>query len=268
MDIKLICTDIDGTLIGDGRRGIPQINKTMLQKATAMGIPVALVSGRGPGGIRPLLEDCGIRGAMGCFSGALVLDEVGKELFGCPMEKPLALQVLAEIRNVTNVTVFQFGKEAWYKEQQGRWEDFEEEVSCIGVRYPSIEKSLKDPATSVYKLLAMSDDAKVMDALTTRLQSHFGDQLSIMLSSPCNLEIQKKGIGKGTAVRVLCAHYRTTPSSAVAFGDYFNDIDMFHAAGTSVAMGNAPQQVKAEATLIAPNACEGGLGLQLETWLA
>lgn len=110
MDIKLICTDIDGTLIGDGRRGIPQINKTMLQKATAMGIPVALVSGRGPGGIRPLLEDCGIRGAMGCFSGALVLDEDGKELFGCPMEKPLALQVLAEIRNVTNVTVFSSAK--------------------------------------------------------------------------------------------------------------------------------------------------------------
>ncbi len=267
MDIKLICTDIDGTLIGDGRRGIPQINKTMLQEATAMGIPVAMVSGRGPGGIRPLMTDCGIRGAMGCFSGALVLDENGNELSGCPMEKPLALNVLAEIRKVSDVTVFQFGKEAWYKEQQGRWEDFEEEVSCIGVRYPSIEEAIKDPATSAYKLLAMSDDEKVMDVLTARLQSLFGDQLSIMLSSPCNLEIQKKGIGKGTAVRVLCAHYRTTPSSAVVFGDYFNDIDMFHAAGTSVAMGNAPEKVKAEASMIAPNACEGGLGLQLKTWL-
>ena len=268
MNIKLICSDIDGTLIGDGRKGIPQINKEMLQKATRMGIRVALVSGRGPGGILPLQKACGITGPMGCFSGALVRDEKGTKLAGNPLDKQLALSVLAEIRRFPEVTVFQFGEEARYKEKQGRWEEFEGEVSCQGVRYPSLEASLKDPETTAYKLLAITADKAVMEALRASLAKDYGDTLQVMQSSPYYLEIQQKGIGKGTAVKVLCDHYRIAAEAVVAFGDYYNDLDMFHAAGLSVAMGGAPDDVKREATRVSGPSAQGGLGSMLKELLA
>ncbi len=267
MNITLICTDIDGTLIGENRTGIPQINKEMLRKAISLGIPVALVSGRGPDGIRPIQSSCGIEGPMGCFSGALVLDEKGNKLFGHPVEKQLALQVLSEIRKFPGVSIFQFGEEAWYKEKQGKWENFEEKVSCKGRLFPSIEDAILSPSTTVYKLLAIQEKKELMEKMQKRLISLFGNVLDIMLSSPFYLEIQTKGIGKGKAVKVLAEHYHTEVASTVVFGDYFNDIDMFHTAGTSVAMKNAPLEVQREATLVTGLASEGGLGNLLRLWL-
>lgn len=46
---------------------------------------------------------------------------------------------------------------------------------------------------------------------------------------------------------------------AVAFGDNFNDVDLLRAVGLGVAMGNAPQDVRRQADLVAPSNDEEGV---------
>jgi hydroxymethylpyrimidine pyrophosphatase-like HAD family hydrolase len=46
-------------------------------------------------------------------------------------------------------------------------------------------------------------------------------------------------------------------------GDWLNDLDMFKASHFSIAMGNAPEELKAEADLIAPTNDEGGVAWAL-----
>ncbi len=65
--------------------------------------------------------------------------------------------------------------------------------------------------------------------------------------------------GKGAAIEQILHHYRITKEEAVAFGDGANDIDMFQAVGTGIAMGNASEEVKAMADEVCGSVEEDGI---------
>ena len=52
-----------------------------------------------------------------------------------------------------------------------------------------------------------------------------------------------------------------------AFGDNLNDLELFDSAGIRVAMGNAEDELKHKADLIAPSNDEGGVGAIIEQLL-
>ena len=56
--------------------------------------------------------------------------------------------------------------------------------------------------------------------------------------------------GKDAGVRILMDALGLAPEECVAFGDGGNDVDMFGAVGTSVAMGNGGAEAKAAATYV------------------
>lgn len=79
------------------------------------------------------------------------------------------------------------------------------------------------------------------------------------------LEVYSKHITKGEGVRQALAHFDASPEQAYAFGDGVNDIEMFRACGTSVAMGNADEELKRMADAITDPVWEGGLATYLRT---
>jgi hydroxymethylpyrimidine pyrophosphatase-like HAD family hydrolase len=73
--------------------------------------------------------------------------------------------------------------------------------------------------------------------------------------------VRALGATKGTAIVWLATHHRCAPSEVVVVGDWLNDVPMFHAAGRSFAMAQAPEPVKEAATdrLQADGAHGGGI---------
>ncbi len=55
---------------------------------------------------------------------------------------------------------------------------------------------------------------------------------------------------KGAAIRALLDHLGISRERAIGIGDNWNDVEMFEACGVAVAMGNAPDGVKALATTV------------------
>lgn len=72
-------------------------------------------------------------------------------------------------------------------------------------------------------------------------------------------EFGQLGIHKGEAVQRLAAHLGVTKSDLIGFGDARSDLPLFAACGTSVAMGNAPEEVRASATVVTDHVNEHGL---------
>jgi len=72
-------------------------------------------------------------------------------------------------------------------------------------------------------------------------------------------------VSKGLATEAVLRHYGIARDEAAAFGDGGNDIPMLDAVGTAVAMGNATPEVKAHATLVAPDADSDGVLTALRT---
>ena len=61
------------------------------------------------------------------------------------------------------------------------------------------------------------------------------------------LDIAPEGVDKSTGLKVALAQYELDPSGLVAIGDGRNDIEMLTFAGLGIAMGSAPDEVKAAA---------------------
>ena len=77
--------------------------------------------------------------------------------------------------------------------------------------------------------------------------------------NPMFVDVIPAGGGKGRGIAAMLAHLGIRPDEAVAFGDSHNDISMFEACGTSVAMGNGSDEAKAAATYVTDDIEDGGL---------
>jgi hydroxymethylpyrimidine pyrophosphatase-like HAD family hydrolase len=78
------------------------------------------------------------------------------------------------------------------------------------------------------------------------------------------LDINPEGVSKGSALELVRRRLQIEPINTVACGDQRNDLEMLHWAAWGVAMGNAPDEVKAVADEVAGHVDEDGLAPILE----
>lgn len=68
--------------------------------------------------------------------------------------------------------------------------------------------------------------------------------MSINKSPPNYLEIINGSINKGSALEAYCRLKHIPLERTLAFGDNYNDMDMFNIAGTNYAMANTPEEIR------------------------
>ncbi|WP_320127662.1 HAD family hydrolase [uncultured Sphaerochaeta sp.] len=266
-DCKLICTDIDGTLL-DKNHAISKENKIAIQRATAKGIMVALVSGRIAGSLQVLQNQLGLEGPLGCYNGSLVLDKENI-LSSHPITNDQARKVLASLRKVGMQAII-FAKDQWYIDRPGKWHEKEERISLYQGNicdFSLLLDAWDEQGCYPYKILGMSEDPSLIKTTEKEIASCFASELNVFSSSPLYIEISAKGVDKGHAIQTICKHYGILPSQVMAVGDYYNDLGMFREAGYSVAMGNAPQDVQMQADTVTLSNNENGLALAIQAIL-
>ncbi len=267
-DYKLICCDIDGTLLNAEQR-ISGRTKTAVAALAQKGISFALVSGRSPQSLSLLQEDLGIAlQPLGCFNGALSLDEHGSLIDERPIDYTEAVGALDDLVH-TELEFFLYTNHSWYVQERTSWYDSEFELTRIGGTIAPLRELQDhlDGREKPFKLLAMHRDSAYITKMTAQLQEHFFGKLNIFNSHPNYIELLPPDVDKGRSVRAFEARYNLDAKEVIAIGDYYNDIPMFQAVGLAVAMGNAPAEVQRFADrVIAPNS-EDGLAQFLETLL-
>ena len=96
----------------------------------------------------------------------------------------------------------------------------------------------------------MISTAQVVNEIQNNLRRQFINHLNISTSKPTYLEVVNIEASKLNAVKLLINHYNIKREETIAIGDNFNDKEMIEFAGTGIAMGNAPTEVKAIANYI------------------
>lgn len=94
---------------------------------------------------------------------------------------------------------------------------------------------------------------------TAHQLAHFESEVYIVASDEAWIDIADLGVNKGTTIRRIQSLLQISPAETIAFGDGFNDIDLFKAAKYKVAMDNAYPELKKEANIIAKNNDEDGV---------
>jgi hydroxymethylpyrimidine pyrophosphatase-like HAD family hydrolase len=236
--VRLIATDIDGTLIAGGREASAR-TFAAVRAAEAAGVAVVLVTGRPPRSARVIAEALGVRGPTICANGALVVDMPAIQLMrDVRIEGALAVTLIAELTAAIPGIVF-----AWERGLEwGR-----DEAWPFTARGP-VDRSLPggvvgpvppQAATGFSKMISYVEGADP-DLTVDRVREVLAERAEVSTAtSPPLAEITAKGCDKRDALEWLCRSMSITSGEVLAIGDAPNDLPMLLWAGRGVAMGNA-----------------------------
>lgn len=245
---RIIFSDIDGTLLNTNHQ-LPENTRKKILELDEKGIPFVLVSARMPEGIFPIQEGMGIHSPIVAFSGGLVLDQNREIIESMGLSFSLAVEIKDYIDTKwSDVCCCAYSFNNWIVDDgENPWVREESRITNIIPKVGTLRQVLTGKQM-VHKLMCMGD-ADTIKEITDTLRVKYPD-LSISRSKDTYLEITDGSVKKSNAVRLLCERYQIPLEDTVSFGDNFNDIDMLTATGIGVAMGNAPAEVKAQASQV------------------
>lgn len=262
MKIKLIAVDIDDTLLNT-KKEITSKTKQSLMDAQEKGIKLAVCSGRLPYGVRPFASELDVFNHGGYyfgFNGGAVLNSRNERISATYLDSKYIEPVYSLLRD-TNITVMVHkGDDIFADRKVNAYTHIEPEV--IGIPLILVDDIAEYVDWNLHKML-LCGEPEELKRTEKLLKEKFGSELDIYLSAPWFLEVMPKGINKGIGLEIICKDMGISPGEAIAFGDSFNDIPMIETAGMGVAMGNAEDEVKAAADMIADDCDSDGIAKAL-----
>lgn len=248
---RLLCSDIDGTLLNADRQLSPRT--LAAYGAIRATTPLVLASSRMPKAMRHLQVDLGIGGApLICYNGGLVL---GDEQEGTPVLNSLPVP-LAVVRDAldwaqgTEVHVGLYQYDQWLVPRHDFWTAREINNTKVDPDFVgNLHSATAQWVEGAHKVMCMGP-AEQIQVMYDRLQARHGDAVHTYRSKDTYIEISHKAISKASALALVLARYHAFGMEAVAaFGDNYNDIDLLQAVGVGVAVENARLEVKAVADM-------------------
>ena len=118
---------------------------------------------------------------------------------------------------------------------------------------------------SIIKCIVVQHDGRHIPELKEKLKMVEG--LEVHNSLPISLEVNGAGVTKGKGVEMVAKHYNVKKEEIICIGDGENDISMLEHAGLGVAMGNAPENVKAVADYITDTNDNEGVAKVIEKFI-
>jgi len=259
MDIKLIFSDIDGTILPHKGKVSPATLEAV-HTCRARGIEFVIASGRWyPAALKVVKDQLGIEdGYMIINNGGSVVRCDGTVLMEGGLNEAQA-HAAWDILKDEPVMVTCYVRDGIYRLRGHYLSKFrlpEKGGYFYGGAYEIVDEDTEAFIAALsrlpYKLEAYSDDESILPAIQKKLEAA---GLQVNSAFPFNLEIMAPGTGKGAAINWLTHHLGFTREQTMGFGDYTNDLPMLTNVGWPVAVGNALDEVKAVCRIIAP-ACE------------
>ena len=112
--------------------------------------------------------------------------------------------------------------------------------------WPDVAEHLQQVA----KIVGVSDDLDKVQRCEAEAQAAFGQRATATRSQPYYLDVTNKDANKGAVVEYLSQHMGVPAEEIATIGDQPNDVLMFKRSGFSIAMGNASDEVKAQAAAV------------------
>ncbi|MFS9092582.1 HAD family hydrolase [Streptococcus timonensis] len=271
MTIKLIATDMDGTILdSQGLLDLPRLEK-ILDRLEEKGIRFVIATGNEIHRVRQLLGHLTDRVVLIVANGAKIFENnqlIQVETWDNELvEKALTFFKGQECQNQFVITSMNGGfvKEGTIFTQLDKFMT-PEMIELFYQRMNFVEELHPELFGGVLKMsLVVGEDR--MDQVQEDFNQVFNGYVQAVSSGYGCLDIIQDGIHKAWALQELLKRWNIKSEEIMAFGDSENDVEMLELAGIAYAMENADEKAKAVATDIAPANSQGGVYQVLEAWL-
>lgn len=269
--IKLIASDLDGTLIGSDFRFRPRTLQALHAAADA-GVRIVFVTGRPLRWMAPVLEQLGEEwngenSFAFCSNGAVTYDIARSQVVATRTMSGSEVQALhADLEEAFPGALY-IAETLEHVYVQGTYQPHVEEDTSKMVEGPLGQILASD--AEVVKYLLFQDGAVPADLLAWA-QDVVGERASATRSAPYQplVEIAQWGLNKGRVLADFAASLGISPDEVAAFGDMPNDYEMLDWAGHGYVMASGLPELKDRVGRICPGFEEDGVAQIIERMLA
>ncbi|WP_325102651.1 Cof-type HAD-IIB family hydrolase [Sphingomonas sp.] len=258
---RLLVSDVDGTLV-DKRKQLTAGTIQAVGRLRAAGIGFTVISARPRSGVLPIADALAIDGPIAAFNGGLIFRREGtverRHLIPGDVARG-ALEAVGELA----VDVWVFADDQWHASTDQGAHVVSERIAAN--QEPVIRGDFADLLDRADKITFVSDEPATLATLHARINAAFPGRATVALSQTYYLDVTAMAANKGAGIEALAAAAGVPLTQVVAIGDQANDIAMLKRAGLAIAMGNAPDAVKAVADQVTATNDADGVAQAIDT---
>lgn len=236
--IKLIASDLDGTLLQNGAQELTPRAIGLIRELTERGIRFVAASGRQYENEVHLFEPIKDKISYIAENGSLCIHE-GKVISRTIIDMELIHRIIEEVKQDGRFEILISKEHACYIENNDPV--FVNHIINIVKNTTKIVEDVRNVEGPILKIAIgnMKDGADVIEGYLKHLQNKFSLEIKVVTSGNIWIDFIAPGTNKGTALLKLLEVLKIKPEECMAFGDQRNDVEMLQAVGTSYAMANA-----------------------------
>lgn len=258
--ISAVLADVDGTLLTQDKT-LTERARRAVRSLRERGIVFTITSGRPPFGMKPLVEPLGLTLPMAAFNGGTIVLPDLSVLDERPLPDYL-LPSLIDMIEAHGLDLFVFRSAEWYVRSPAA--PHVDRESRTVQKAPRVVPSFDDLLDGVVKIVGVSDDHPRVEACEAAVGKRFGTRVHAVRSQPYYLDVTHPTANKGVVLERLSRYLKVPTDRIATIGDQANDVLMFRKSGLSIAMGNASEEVRREATHVTGSCGDEGFADAIE----
>ena len=246
--VRLVVSDVDGTLLRNGQKTIPEEIIEIIKSLKERGIMFAVASGREYSNLRDLFEPVKKDIIYICVNGALVVYD-DKLISKTPLERKTAFSIADEIYKANGCEMLISGEEKTYAKVKSY--DYADHVrKNIGNILEEI-RNIRDVRENIIKISAYKKSGITKEA--EMFIKKWGDKVQVVQSQDTWVDFTAPMVTKGAALYMVQEAFGFSYDETMTFGDNYNDLDMFAQSFFSYAISDSAPDIRNSARFLAPD---------------
>ncbi len=257
--IKNIFSGTPSIIIDNGEINLKEMKKLrittndLLEQLRARGIRFAAASGRAYYTLRENFAPYADRLDYLCENGAFVSCG-GKVICTDALDPALVHEIIDCCEALPEAQLVLCGQNRAFHKQPPP--EYDPHLQCYYVQH-QVLGDLHQVSEPILKVAICN--LKDIHATYAALEPVFGKRLNVVVSGDYWMDMMNPQVNKGWALQQMQQYLGVTKEETMAFGDYYNDIQLLEQAGESYVMANAQKEMFAYGKHIAPSNEEYGV---------
>jgi Cof subfamily protein (haloacid dehalogenase superfamily) len=263
MNYKLVCIDMDGTLLNDNKE-VSDKNKEGIKRLLENDIQVAVTTGRPFISAGYFADLIGQNLPIIASNGAYIYEKGKGVIYSRPLSKVNVINIIKILKENGYSPQFHGAKDVYAEKLEysalyiSKLNQTIPEKNRMKINLVNSFDSILDNYNGEFlKCILLNDNQEDILKIKNQIKKLKG--VEVVSSSILNLEIMEKGTSKGKAIVNLAKYLDIDMQQVAAIGDNENDLSMIKTAGLGIAMGNATDEVKKQAKRVTASNNEDGV---------
>lgn len=234
--IKLIASDLDGTLLQNGAQELTPRAIRLIREITQRGIHFVAASGRQYDNERRIFDEIKDDISYIAENGSLCIHQ-GEVISRGIIPDGLARRILDEIKKRPGFEIVVSRQDACYIEDNDP--EFVDHIVNVMHNTTKIVDDVQNVEGPILKIAIANMTSQDLLEYLKHLQEMFASEIKVVTSGHVWIDFIVPDCNKGTALKQLMDLFQVIPEECIAFGDQYNDVEMLELAGKSYAMENS-----------------------------